>query len=730
LWIDHIGWDEVISGEVLQEWKLLRQELPVLHNVQKDRLIFKSRAVEVHGYCDASIKAYGAVIYIRSKVSHNQYNVELLCSQMRIAPQSNKKRKKPITMPRLELNAAYLLSKLLDKVIIDLKLSCPVYLWSDSQIVLSWIKKPADQFVKYISRRVEVIHRLTKNYVWNYIPSSQNPADVISRGMKPTQIVNNNLWWHGPAHLFDPEFCVVSVPIANDNIIIEEVVSTCHITTSKVYLFDITKYSSYTKMIRIMAWCLRFIQNCRTQEKQHSPLSVHELQAAEVAIIKQVQSECFQPEIINLIKHNQLPHKSSLSSLQPILQNGVLKVGGRLHHAKISDDSKHQIILPSSHHFTKLLIQNTHEKTLHGGPQLVINTIRQRYWPIRARSAVKFIIRRCVTCFRRNPTTSSQIMGVLPPDRVQPSRPFSIVGLDYCGPFMIQAKLKRPTTLLKIWCCIFVCYATKAVHMEPVADLTTAAFMNCLRRFIARRGKCVVINSDNQSTFHSADTSLKELKQFFMNQHINDEIKDLCTKDDINWKFIPARCPHIGGLWESAVKSFKHHLKRVTHDTTHLTFEEFNTLICQIEACLNSRPLTPMSDDPEDSSVLTPGHFLIGQPINAILEPDIQHIPYNRLKRFQRIQKMLQVFWKNWQLQYLHTLQQRFKWRITKKELKIGELVLLKEDNLPPTEWLMGRIIGLSKGVDDIVRMVDIRLSNRTTRRSVHRICPLPISDD
>jgi hypothetical protein len=129
-----------------------------------------------------------------------------------------------------------------------------------------------------------------------------------------------------------------------------------------------------------------------------------------MAIIKQFQSECFQPEIINLTKHNQRQHKSFFSSLQPILQNGVLKIGGQLYYAKILDDSKHQIILPSSHYFTKLLIQYTHEKTLHGGPQLVINTIRQRYWPIRGRSAGKYIIRRCVTCFRRNPT-SIKIMG-------------------------------------------------------------------------------------------------------------------------------------------------------------------------------------------------------------------------------------------------------------------------------------------------------------------------------
>jgi hypothetical protein len=217
---------------------------------------------------------------------------------------------------------------------------------------------------------------------------------------------------------------------------------------------------------------------------------------------------------------------------------------------------------------------------------------------------------------------------------------------------------------------------------------------------------------------------------FFRNQSINEEIKELCSVDGMEWKFIPAKSPHVGGLWESAVKSFKHHLKRVTIGSHNFTFEEFLTLVCEIEACLNSRPLTPLTEDPDDIAALTPGHFLIGEPLNAFVEPNIQDIAYNRLRRYQRIQKTTQAFWKVWQREYLNTLQQRYKWKVLKDNLKIGDLVLLIEENLPPTKWLMGRVVGVSKGQDQQVRMVDIKLSHRTTRRAIQKVCPLPINQN
>lgn len=443
-------------------------------------------------------------------------------------------------------------------------------------------------------------------------------------------------------------------------------------------------------------------------------------------IIRQVQGEEFAVELHELQRGSQVSSKSKLISLNPILADGLLRVGGRLQHSDLSSDQKHQIILPSNHSFTRLLIERYHKTNLHAGAQLVLASIRQRFWILRGRSTIRNVIRRCVRCFRVKPQRIDQLMGSLPAERVQPNRPFAVTGLDYAGPFLIHNKHPRPTALIKVYCCVFVCFATKAVHLEAVTDLTSAAFLKCLRRFRARRGKCTIINSDNASTFTGAKKEIENLHSFFMNSAINDEIKDLCTGLELTWKFIPVQSPHIGGLWESTVKSFKYHLKRVAPNT-NFSLEEFITLLCEIEACLNSRPLTPMSEDPSD---LTPGHFLIGEPMNAYLEPDMQEIPFNRLKRHERIQKMTQQFWQSWQRDYLNTLQLRNKWRTVKDDVKIGEFVLLIEDNLPPTQWSMGRVVEVSRGSDGYVRVVTIQLPHRQTQRAVQKICPLPMESE
>jgi hypothetical protein len=203
LWISQVLWDEPIPNEPLLRWLQLHRELPLLNSVEKDRLVFKSNhRIQLHGFCDASLKSYGAVIYIRSEDECGNINVELLCSQSRVAAQPNKKRKKPITLPRLELCAAHLLAILVNRVIKELQLeSVPVCLYGDSQIVLCWLKKAHESFVSYISRRIKDIQQHTNLKCWNYVESSKNPADIISRGLMPSQLINNQLWWHGPEFL-------------------------------------------------------------------------------------------------------------------------------------------------------------------------------------------------------------------------------------------------------------------------------------------------------------------------------------------------------------------------------------------------------------------------------------------------------------------------------------------------------------------------------------------------
>lgn len=273
------------------------------------------------------------------------------------------------------------------------------------------------------------------------------------------------------------------------------------------------------------------------------------------------------------------------------------------------------------------------------------------------------------------------MMADLPSVRVNQERVFCNVGIDYCGPFHIKGRRNQPP--IKCYICIFVCMATKAAHLELVTDLTTEAFIAALKRFWAKRGYPQNIYCDNATNFVGADRELQRLQRQFETQQHKSAVVDVSTRLGIQFHFIPPRSPSFGGLWEACVKSAKAVLLKVTMDLA-LTYEEMLTTVAQVEACLNSRPLTPLSNDPNDLVPLTPGHFIIGGPLKAIPEPDLQNIPCNRLSRWQRMQRVVQDFWSRWQKEYLPTLQKRYKWPGPQPNLSVGDMVLLQDDNLPP----------------------------------------------
>lgn len=192
-------------------------------------------------------------------------------------------------------------------------------------------------------------------------------------------------------------------------------------------------------------------------------------------------------------------------------------------------------------------------------------------------------------------------------------------------------------------------------------DLTSEAFLAALRRFVARRGRPELIFCDNASNFVGARRELRELERMFRQQQFQDQVSTEAAQASIDFKFIPARSPNFGGLWEAAVKSLKGHMRRVVGNRM-LKYDEMHTVMLQIEACLNSRPLTPLSNDPGDLEALTPGHFLIQRPLTAVPEPSLHNLPENRLSRWQRVQNYSQIIWKRWSTDYLSNLQSRNKW--------------------------------------------------------------------
>ncbi|UYV61642.1 hypothetical protein LAZ67_1005714 [Cordylochernes scorpioides] len=280
-------------------------------------------------------------------------------------------------------------------------------------------------------------------------------------------------------------------------------------------------------------------------------------------------------------------------------------------------------------------------------------------------------------------------------------RPFEKIGIDLAGPIQAKPMLKRSKVIFKFYIVLFVCFTTKAIHLEISSDLTAETFLAALKRFISRRGRPTDIYSDNATNFKGASNILKERWKLFNAANI----QEFSAIESINWHFIPPSALNFGGLWEAGIKSVKTILSK-TMKSRLLNYEELLTLLAQIEACLNSRPLTFVSNDPNDLGALTPGHFLIG---NAILhDAESDHSTLNLRSRWNLIQPQ-RDFWNRWSCEYLHQLQERRKWRTSHPDVNIGDLVMLKEQN-KPLQWKLARIVQIFPGEDDHVRVVLLRM--------------------
>lgn len=318
-------------------------------------------------------------------------------------------------------------------------------------------------------------------------------------------------------------------------------------------------------------------------------------------------------------------------------------------------------------------------------------------------------------------------MGNLPAYRITPStRPFIQIGIDYAGPIMLKRSQGRGMKTVKAYISLFICLVTKAIHLELVTDCTSEAFINALKRFMSRRGKPAIILSDNATTFKGAD---REIQKAIKNAKAQSFLNDL-SQENIEFKFIPPRSPHFGGIYDAGIKSVKYHLKRIVGQSL-LSYEEMYTVLTLIEACLNSRPITPLPNSPNELEALTPGHFLIGSSLTSIPENNWCEIKENRLSRWQRVEQLRQHFWKRWSREYLTELQRRVKWNTTNNHrLKVGTIVLVQEDNLPPLKLCIGRIEVLHPGSDKLVRVVSVKTKNGIFKRAVTKICALPIDND
>lgn len=726
---DILNWDDSIPDPLNECWKKFLKELPDIENLSIPRWVDFSpnriQSAELHAFCDGSSAAYAATVYIRLQSATGKIHTHLITAKTKVAPT------KPLTIPRIELCGAELLPRLAvwaKKVLPEEFKDIPIYFWSDATIVLHWLHGDVTRWKTFVANRVSKILSNSSPQQWSHVRTHENPADCATRGLTPSQLANFELWWKGPTWLLGsrknwPKFSSNAVKFDDD--IAEVKPSSVYVHVSIKSDSIVFLYSSLFKLIRINAWIRRFRHNVINKvNKLHGPLTVAECQESLIPLICLVQTGAFGKEIKCILSTEPLPSKCKISGLAPFLdEHNILRVRGRLQRSSLPYRQRHPIILPHNHHFTNLVIDNAHSNTLHGGAQITLTNIRGLYWIVNGRRAVQSRIRKCVTCFKAKPEIVNQIMGNLPYNRVNPpNRPFIATGVDYTGAVELKASKFRGNTTYKVYIVIFICLASKAVNLEASTGMTTEHFLCALHRFIGRRGKPCHMHSDNGTNFVGAE---KIVGHNSFVDAINQDIVPKLSIQGIEWHFNPPHSPNFGGLWEANIKSLKFHLKRVI-DSTKLTFEELTTVLVRIESCLNSRPLCPLTADPDDLDVLTPGHFLIG---DALLAP-----PENPSKamslstQYIALQQMIHQFWVKWSGDWLSHLQARPKWHTERENLQTNDLVIIKDDRLPPNEWILGRITELHPGADELIRVATIRTKNGSYKRSISKLCRLPIS--
>jgi len=724
VWRLGFGWDDELTGDVLLKWKKWLGELNNLPNIKIPRCYsYQMKSCsrrELHIFCDASEKAFAAVAYIVCFTPAG-IDVSLIFAKSRVAPL------KPISIPRLELQAAVMGCRMAETIKENHNIEFhDTYYWTDSCTVLCWLKSKTRQFKQFVAYRVGEILEKSNATSWLWVPTSENPADEATRDTSPPALGCHSRWLNGPAFIREEKslWPTQKSKLAPSNEELEIKAEYILKSTEVTYdaLPDPNRFSSFNKLIRTTAWILRFVKKCR-KSKQQGSLSVDELAEAKTLWILRTQDDCYPTEIRDLKAGNNVKKNSSIYSLSPMLDDhDVMRVDGRLTKStELKTETKYPIILDSHHQFTRLLMHHFHIQANHNGMETVANNIRQKWWIPQLRIALRGIWNRCQYCKIRRSSPVHPKMGDLPAARVNHVKPFSSVGLDYFGPIAV----KNCGKLEKRYGVIFTCFSTRAIHLEVAKTLTTESCILAIRRMISRRGFPSEICSDNATNFRGATEELKNCLRTLD----HNKIQEVFAEKEINWKFIPPGCPHMGGVWERLIRSVKTSLKVVLGNNTP-TDEMLSTVLTEAEALVNSRPLTFVSLDPADEEALTPNHFLLGVSSPTLVPVNNQNKTLVSTRNWRTTQTLIDHFWKRWVKEYLPTLTRRSKWLEPQNTIEVGSLVVIADSKMPRGCWPKGRIVNTYPGSDGIIRVVDVQTQFGIFRRPVSKICILDLNTE
>ncbi|XP_043205783.1 uncharacterized protein LOC122372549 [Amphibalanus amphitrite] len=736
-----LGWDEAIPPALAGEWESWIRQAKGLDGMQLPRAVCgpkgKVISTELHIFVDASESAYSAVAYVRKEVMTGPSEVEVyigfLMGKCRLAPL------RFVTIPRLELAGGVLGCQLRQFLVRELDTKFDrIRMWSDSMVVLSCICNRKTRFKTYVANRLSYIHGATNVSDWSYVPSRDNPADVGSRGAEPHGL---QVWLQGPLFLRQDESGWPEEPAVQSDLPVAELKKPVPVAAVVIGAADsnstdvlIGHYSSLFRLKKAVAWFRKFFDCVRSGAFRQavvarrrglrprsvgidSRLTVFDLDAAEVAIFRFVQTSSF-PELYHDGKGMvTVPKGSPLSRLNVVARgNGLLAVGGRLSRCPVSHDFKHPVLLPRDHHVSQLVIRQAHEKVGHQGREHTLWKVRERFWILGGGSAVRSLLRSCVTCRKSNSAPQVQMMADLPEDRVTPETPaFSSIGLDVFGPIIV----KRGRLEVKRYGLICTCLVSRAIHLEVLHSLRTDSLINALRRVVARRGPIKRVRSDMGTNMVGADNDLKaEISRLDRRK-----LQQVGLAEGIEWVFNPPSASHFGGCWERHIRTVRKVWRSMP--VQRLDDESLHTLFCEIESVLNSRPLTYVSTSQGDVEPLTPNHLLLLRGCGEGVVGQFTADDLLSVKRWKQVQYLAEQFWLRWRRDYLPTLQRRQRWVHRSRNVEPGDVVLIADEEVPRGHWALGRVLETYPSRDGLVRKVRLRTGGTVLTRPVHKLIVL-----
>lgn len=565
----------------------------------------------------------------------------------------------------------------------------------------------------FVANRIQRIKASTKPEQWAYVASKDNPADHASRGLTAQQLKNSN-WLTGPRFLWQCELPArelkVGVIEEDDPEIRKNFVCNAKAKEEKSLVERFKKFSDWSRVVKAVARLRRQISEYKgKKQKTNECTSLEERKEAELVIVKLVQEEAF-PDLIKNLKQENATIKtkdSKLCKLSPFLdKEGILRVGGRLNHATLHPFVKHPALLPKNSHISSLLVKHFHEKTQHQGRGMTTNELRANgWWILGCSSVVSSHIFKCVKCRKYRRPTEEQKMGDLPQDRLEATPPFTYAGIDCFGPIYVKDGRKE----LKKYGLLLTCLCSRAIHIEMLDDMTTDAFINALRAFIAIRGNVRQLRCDQGTNFIGARREFTKL----MKEMDQERIKSLGCEFLTN----PPAASHMGGAWERQIRTVRSVLTAILDKSARrLDSSSLRTFMYEVMAVINSRPLTAEHlNDPSGPEPLTPNHILTMK--SAVILPPPGHFVKEDLylqKRWRRVQYLTNEFWTRWKKEYLLNLQSRQKWYRNRRNMKVNDIVLLQEDMAPRNEWKLARITEVYPGSDDRVRKLKLLVSDTT----------------